>query len=546
MLLAALLVDLLIVISAAFDNFGPKGRDLLLLPGILAMCGCALWARKHPLRGTFGGAAVLVLSTALIRYTDASAYSTVLTDLSLTETVAGVELVFACVRRVRPFVAFTAISTLVIAALVAATNRSDLPYRSSRFESTLLTGLVLLVAAVVLGLVVRRPTKPAQTSPASELVRAQWPLIGVLCLPWFLELYGTLDHGPRAFPLLICSTASAVLAVLASRIPVLAGSLLSVVFLVTAVAVRIAPRSYNLPFGALPLTQIVAGMVAVVFLIRLVQTTQAWLVIGLMSITVAITTVSGHQLSDAPDLGTLSVGALLTLGISVAVGLFFRARDSERTQVVESAVNQAQTSERMALARELHDVVAHHVTGIVVQAQAAKMMGEKNPAVAMEALGRIEEAGTEALVAMRRLVRSMRSNVDDAEYATTDLDADLRQLAESAVGAPVVLELRLAPDIPQEVARSALRLVQESLTNVGKHAPRATRVDVLAEVADGELHVRVGNDGHTPEPYPAGGSGGYGLVGMRERVELLHGRLFAGPVADGWLVEAWLPLEELE
>ncbi|KAA9151907.1 two-component sensor histidine kinase [Amycolatopsis acidicola] len=545
-LLAALAVDVLIVFSAAFDYFGPRGRDLLLLPGILAMAGCALWARKHPARALFAGAAVLVASTALIRYTDASAYSTLLTDLSLTETVAGVELVYLSVRRLRPMIAFAGVSTLVIAALIAATNRSHHSLSSTTMSETLVLGLVLLVGAVAAGAWQRRTNKPPRTGPVAELLRAQWPLIGGLCLPLFLELYGALDHGIRAFPLLICSTAAAILAVLSTRIPLLAGSLISVVFLVSGGATLIAPRGYDFSFGTVPLTQIAAGMVVVVFLIRQVQAAQAWLVIGLMSVTVGITTVAAHTRAGAPDLGSLFIGGLLTLGISVAVGLFFRARDSERTQAVESAVNQAQTSERMALARELHDVVAHHVTGIVVQAQAAKMMGEKNPAVALEALGRIEEAGTEALVAMRRLVRSMRSSADNTEHATTDLDADLRQLAGSAVGAPVVLDLSVTPDIPQEVARSALRLVQESLTNVGKHAPAATRIDVLAEVADGELHVRVGNDGHDPAARPAGGSGGYGLVGMRERVELLHGRLFAGPVDDGWLVEAWLPLEESE
>jgi signal transduction histidine kinase len=172
------------------------------------------------------------------------------------------------------------------------------------------------------------------------------------------------------------------------------------------------------------------------------------------------------------------------------------------------------------------------------------MMGDKNAALAMDALGRIEEAGTEALVAMRRLVGSMRSNAGGTEQATTDLDADLRRLAETAHhGVPTELVLRIPPDIPQEVARSALRLVQESLTNVGKHAAAASRVWVLAEVAGGDLHIRVSDDGRTREPRPAGGSGGYGLVGMRERVELLRGRLRAGSADGGWVVEAWLPLE---
>lgn len=566
-LVAALLCDLLIVFTAAFDDLGPRGRDLLLLPGIFAITACALWARDHPARGAFGGAAVLVGSTALIRITDAAAYSTLLTDLSLTETVAGLELVYFAVRRLRPGIAFAATATLVTAGLFAAASRSDESFSSSRFERTLLLGAVFLIAAVAVGLRFRLAGGPKRTGAMAELLRNQWPLIGVLCLPLFLELYQMMSDGPRVFPLWLCSAASAALAVFASRKPVVSGVLISGVFLASVVGFWLTPGSYDLPFNALPSTEIMAGAAIVVFLVRNARPTQVWPVIALMSVTVGVATTANTNYRGRTDLQSLFIAALLVLGIAVAVGLYLRARDSERTQVVEAAVTEAQTSERMALARELHDVVAHHVTGIVVQAQAAKMMGGKNPALAMDALDRIEEAGTEALVAMRRLVRSMRSNVDvteqaTTEQATTDLDADLRRLAEAGRhGVPTELELRIPPDIPQEVARSAQRLVQESLTNVGKHAAGATRVAVLAEVLDGELHVRVSDNGHKEDPRPGdeaaaqsssveggggrrvGGSGGYGLVGMRERVELLHGRLTAGPAGGGWAVEAWLPLQ---
>jgi signal transduction histidine kinase len=545
-LLAALLCDLLIVFPAAFDQYGPRGRDLVLLPGIFAMVACALWARRQSAAAIFAGAAVLIASTALIRLTDASAYSTVLSDLSLTETVAGLELVFFCVRRVRPGVAFVATSSLVLAALFAAAFRSETAYRSGRFDRTLMVGVVLLIGAVAVGVWFRRTTRPRHQGPIADLLRSQWPLIGALCLPLFLELYQALDRGPRVFPLLLCSIATALLAVLAARSPVLAAVLAAGTIVLSGIAFRLTPGSYNLPLDALPLTEVFAGVVIVVFLVRYARPPQAWGAIGLLSTAVGIAAVSNLSYSGSrfSDLRSLFVSALLMLGISVAIGLYFRARDSERTQVVEAAVTEAQTSERMALARELHDVVAHHVTGIVVQAQAAKMVGGKNPELAMDALGRIEEAGTEALVAMRRLVRSMRSNVEGIEEATTDLDADLRRLAETAHhGVPTELDLRISPDIPQEVARSALRLVQESLTNVGKHAAAASRVVVLAEVVELELHIRVSDDGRKRDPRPAGGSGGYGLVGMRERVELLRGRLHAGPADGGWVVEAWLPLE---
>ncbi|GAA5157651.1 MULTISPECIES: sensor histidine kinase [Amycolatopsis] len=564
-LLAALLCDVLIMLPAAFDDIGPRGRDLLLLPGIVAIAGCALWGRAHPARGAFGGAAALVGSTVLIRATETPPFSTLLTDISLTETIAGVELVYLAVRWLRPGLAFAAVTNLVIAGLFASTLRGDTRFGSDRTLLTLLMGATLLVAAVVAGMRLRRESAPKHTNALTRLVRDQWPLIGVLTLPLFLELTQALQRGPRDYLMLLCSIASAALAVYGTVRPVVAGVLTSGVFLLSGFFGWVAPVRYNLPFQAMPLTEIVAGIVLVVLLVRTARPAQAWTVIGVMSVAVALTTAANvYSRTGFYSLGlrSFALAALLVLGISVAIGLYFRARDSERAKVVEAAVTEAQTSERMALARELHDVVAHHVTGIVVQAQAAKLIGGKNPALALDALQRIEEAGTEALVAMRRLVRSMRSDDGQTEQATTDLEADLRRLADTAHhGVRTDLKLALTPDIPQEVARSALRLVQESLTNVGKHAAGATRVVVLAEVHDRELHIRVTDDGRMEHVRPAGGGvetatrsvsveggggwreGGYGLVGMRERVELLHGRLLAGPVEGGWAVEAWLPLE---
>jgi signal transduction histidine kinase len=241
--------------------------------------------------------------------------------------------------------------------------------------------------------------------------------------------------------------------------------------------------------------------------------------------------------------------------VGVATGWYFRARDRERNQTVRAAVTSAQQGERMALARELHDVVAHHVTGIVVQAQAALMVAGKNPDVALPTLERIERSGTEALTAMRTLVGSLRDGSaawtagtsDATGQATTDLAADLHGVVENFTGPRVELDLRLPPELPHEMGRSVLRLVQESLTNVGKHAPDASAVAVRVATVDDTLHIRITDDGRKRPANPAGGSGGYGLVGMRERVELLGGRFEAGPSGYvGWSVEAWLPMRKDE
>jgi signal transduction histidine kinase len=149
---------------------------------------------------------------------------------------------------------------------------------------------------------------------------------------------------------------------------------------------------------------------------------------------------------------------------------------------------------------------------------------------------------------MRFLVASMRGakpagTSEATEQATTNLVADLNAVVENFSGPAVRLNLNVPEVVPQEVGRSVLRLVQESLTNVGKHALGARSVLVEVMTSSKELHVRVADDGTGRRTDPVGGSGGYGLVGMRERVELLGGRFAAGPAEPvGWQVDAWLPI----
>ena len=559
-LLAALLFDLIYVTQAALDRIGTRGVDFALLPGIFAMAACAIWARKRAAVAGMAGAAVLVFSTLFERYLHTPPISSVLEHLSVTEVVAGVEMVFYAGRRARPGVAFTVISALVTGALVAVYGR----YRfgggisASTLLQSMLFGALLLGGTLIVALPGRDVAQPRtrRVRRVNELVTGQWPLAGLIAIALIFEFGYTYSSGSRGLPVLFCSLLATVIALLSPRRP--GDAILGVaatILLSTAVTpfMHLSLSDYPMP-GGVPAVQVLAGMGTVVNLVRAVGLTGSWPRIAALAGVVAIAaTVNGERpgrLTDPSLLGTYTVAALLLLGISVAIGLALRSRDAERTQVLQSAVTDAQTAERMALARELHDVVAHHVTGIVVQAQAARVMGEKNPQIAVDAMARIEDAGVEALAAMRRLVRSMRGDApagssEFSEQATTDLAADLHRLVEAqSHGVPTTMRLDLPPDLPHEVGRSALRLVQESLTNVGKHAAGATQAFVLAEVSGGELHLRVTDDGREREHRPAGGSGGYGLVGMRERVALLHGRLSAGRHPEGgWRVEAWLPLE---
>ncbi|GAA4422518.1 hypothetical protein GCM10023148_24060 [Actinokineospora soli] len=296
-----------------------------------------------------------------------------------------------------------------------------------------------------------------------------------------------------------------------------------------------------------PLTMIAAHMALIAYVVRYTGRTGATFgVVALVGADFIALVALSAATRSRPDRDLLLVAAFLLL-LSVATGQYFGSRDRARNQSVRVAVTGAQQAERMALARELHDVVAHHVTGIVVQAQAAQLVAD--PAKTAQALAKIERSGVEALAAMRMLVGSMRGaqagEAGAADAATADLDADLRGVVDGFTGPTVQMRLSLPDALPPEAGRTVLRIVQESLTNVAKHAADATEVRVSVELVDGELRVRVADDAAATRVRPAGGSGGYGLVGMRERVELLGGAFTAGPGDPaGWTVDARFPLRK--
>ncbi|MGP9021396.1 sensor histidine kinase [Streptomyces sp. BR1] len=233
--------------------------------------------------------------------------------------------------------------------------------------------------------------------------------------------------------------------------------------------------------------------------------------------------------------------AVLTVVVS-AYSLLLRAQSWQRVRDLQ-AVRQA---ERLELARELHDLIAHHVTGIVVQARAARFTSVEGQRAA-DTFGRIEDAGGEALSAMRRLVRVLRAG--DPETEPVAGLAQIRELADrfSLAGPPAVLHVEpgLEARVPGEVAAAAYRVVREALTNVRKHAGDASAVRVGLRVVGSGLEVRVADDGSRAARLPLSARGdGFGLAGLTERVSALGGELTAGPSPEGgWLVLAVLPLE---
>ena len=551
-LFAAVLCDLVIIATSAFDGIDAVVQELWLLSGVVALSACALWSATRPGRAVMAGAAVLVSSSVLFKLTDTPSFTALLEGITFAETVAGVELLYYAVLRLPPIAAFCASALLVAATLLASAVRTDF-WKDDTPITTLFAGAVVFLLIVLTVAYQRMSRRPRlEQNPLTTLLRQQWLLVAPLATLLLLEMFTTAETGLFGLLVLLCSVGTVVAAVLAPRAPAWSAVYYSV-FIVVAGAIRWFTGvlvGYADLYG-LSYTVMLSGMAVVVSVVRHEPPARAAWLLVLQSSAVAMV-VLPNMPKNLVEIRITFVMALLALGICVAIGMFLRARDSERARVVAAAVSDAQTAERMALARELHDVVAHHVTGIVVQAQAARMLAEQNPAVVVEALGQIEKAGTDAMKAMRRLVQSMRGDApagasEFSEQATSDLAADLRRLVDAGNhGVPTGLELDIPPDLPQEVSRSTLRVVQESLTNVGKHAENATKASVTVRAVDGELHIRVADDGTGGTRQRAGRpteDSGYGLVGMRERIDLLRGRLSAGPSAEGgWLVEAWIPL----
>lgn len=236
----------------------------------------------------------------------------------------------------------------------------------------------------------------------------------------------------------------------------------------------------------------------------------------------------------------LGVPAAVLWGAATAVGLVLR--DADRRHRV--ALDRVRADERLELARELHDLVAHHVSGIVVRAQAARVVAAHgwpdghDPA---EVYREIEEAGAEALTATRRLVGVLRSREHAPPPRGAGFGEVVRAAADGRSTVDIAEELE-AVAVPPVLAGTVHRVVLEALINARRHAPDATEVRVSAFTDGDDLVLEVRNDRVPAQPADPSGSG-YGVVGMAERVAALGGSLRAGPEPGGrWRVTARLPL----
>ncbi|MDQ7907692.1 sensor histidine kinase [Phytohabitans sp. ZYX-F-186] len=250
--------------------------------------------------------------------------------------------------------------------------------------------------------------------------------------------------------------------------------------------------------------------------------------------------------------------SVLLLGVALAALLLgqarrlrgeLRQRAASDQVMADSLVEHAARGERARIARELHDVVAHHISMIAVQAETARLTTAGLPEEGAQRFSAIGDTARTALTEMRRLLGVLRE--DAGTTPTRRPQPSLQQLnqlideARASAGAStrLIVHGHVAPLDPG-VELTAYRIVQEALTNARRHA-RGAAVDVELDYAADALRVRVRDNG--PGPPPGSASGGHGLLGMRERAAMVGGTLHTGPApASGFLVEAVLPLGSAE
>ncbi|WP_327044996.1 histidine kinase [Microbispora sp. NBC_01189] len=323
------------------------------------------------------------------------------------------------------------------------------------------------------------------------------------------------------------------------------------------------------PLGVaeIPLPQFLAAEVAVFFI-----ATGRPRATGVVAVLMALAVLGGYLavrlLSGWPITASSETGVALTTVIAWLLGNWMRESREHAEELRARAATQAVTDERLRIARELHDMVAHTIGVIALQAGAARRVIDTRPERARDALGEIETAGRQTLSGLRRMLGALRSpepgrpprpaprepGPDPAslraspepslEPVSPDAGlglADVERLAARTTDAGIRVDVHWRGErrpLPPEIDMSAYRVVQEAVTNVVRHAG-TTSCRVSIDYRDDEVRVEVLDDGR------GGGSlgAGYGLVGMRERVGLLRGSFSAGPrPGGGFRVEARLPV----
>ncbi|WP_245983371.1 sensor histidine kinase [Lentzea flaviverrucosa] len=322
--------------------------------------------------------------------------------------------------------------------------------------------------------------------------------------------------------------AAAILAVLRRRFPrrieLLAGAVVGLSLLGTAVA-EFVERAPVRP----PVTEVLAVLLLAAAGCRRLPPARAAVLAIAACVTVVLAPVVRYGLDSV-----FPVAAAVAWGAALVLGLILRDADARHRRELERVRNE----DRLQLARDLHDLVAHHVTGIVVRTRAAQALAA-NPAAPVqdpaELYDHIEHAAAEALTATRGLVGVLRS--DEPLPSPSLALGDVVRAAAGEAPVHVAADVESLP-LPPQVSVALHRVLLEALTNVRRHA-RPTLVRVVARSEEGFLVLEVDNDGVPPG---AAAEHGHGIIGMTERMAAVGGELTAGPHGDGgWRVAARVP-----
>ncbi|WP_246002452.1 sensor histidine kinase [Allorhizocola rhizosphaerae] len=238
------------------------------------------------------------------------------------------------------------------------------------------------------------------------------------------------------------------------------------------------------------------------------------------------------------------IGLFVLCGMAGELGkMFGRMGQEQRRLRVERQRRQA-SEERLRIARELHDVVGHHLSLINVRAGVGRHLMDREPEQARAALDTIKQASAEALQEVQAVLNALRPADEAAPLAPAP---GLDRLGELTADAGIPVEVTIvgeARPLPADIDRAAYRIVQEALTNVRRHADPSANVAITIEFQTDSLLVRIEDDGQRADSQAA--EEGNGITGMRERAAALGGTLSAGPHESGWRVSAALPLSGLD
>jgi signal transduction histidine kinase len=375
--------------------------------------------------------------------------------------------------------------------------------------------------------------------PALDRRRLVDVLLSAALLAWWLGEAWTEDLGPRW--IFAASGVAACIALLGRRAWPLAVAVVFVAIEIGQVAAGVSMHTAVSPVAALFLVAWSVGANSPrprVFVGLAVVLGGLWASMGIDS---ALGT-DHYGGTDYPWIGAL-------VAMPWLVGLAFGSR-TESLRVAQSRADRLErerlaaiAEERARIARELHDVIAHAVSVMTVQAGAAEEMLKLDPGRAFEPVRAVQETGRQALVEMKRLVGMLREGDEESGLAPQPGLDDLDELASQVRDAGLEVDVRVEGEprrLPLGVDLSGYRIVQEALTNALKHA-QARRATVVVRYGARDLAIDVSDDGRGPS---GNGSAGHGLVGMRERVGVFGGDFEAGPGEHGgFTVCARLPVD---